>query len=350
MASCNVGGIIPGGREGVKQEAIPHCASLPGQMTIDAVETALTEWLKEEGHTPRSVTSLVGDVSPRRYFRVTLEAGIVAIAAAYPEPLIPACHRFGKTTELLASAAVRTPKILSTDPQGRFMLLEDLGPTTLFDATLSWPERLPYYRDAVEIVGRIQRLPPKRVAELNPALDRALLERELTQTWEVFLLPRALLPDPGLRRQVEALFAGLCRDLGEAPRVPCHRDFMVRNLVPGGDGTVAVLDHQDLRLGPISYDLASLLNDSLFAPEAVEREILEGAGITDPIPYRKAAVQRAFKAVGTFAAFALRGSTRRLPLIPGTLEQGLRQLEQLPEGHDLASPLRQALHTELPDG
>ena len=85
------------------------------------------------------------------------------------------------TTELLTSIAVRTPEILSTDPGGRFMLLEDLGPSTLFDAGFSWPERIPYYLQAAELVQRIQRLPLERVGDLNPDLDRAVLERELEQ-------------------------------------------------------------------------------------------------------------------------------------------------------------------------
>nr|HPK65586.1 phosphotransferase [Thermoanaerobaculia bacterium] len=61
----------------------------------------------------------------------------------------------------------------------------------------------------------------------------------------------------------------------------CHRDYMVRNLLPVGDGEVAavgVIDHQDLRLGPPWYDLASLCNDSLFPPPELVEVWLDDAG------------------------------------------------------------------------
>ena len=60
--------------------------------------------------------------------------------------------------------------------------------------------------------------------------------------------------------------------------MPCHRDFMVRNLMPlRGRRGLVVLDHQDLRLGPPLYDLASLLNDTLFPPPEAEEALLAAA-------------------------------------------------------------------------
>jgi aminoglycoside/choline kinase family phosphotransferase len=108
---------------------------------------------------------------------------------------------------------------------------------------------------------------------------------------------------------------------------------MARNLVPAGAGGVAVLDFQDLRLGPPAYDLASLLNDSFFAPPELERRALAGAagrGV-DALGYRRAVVQRCLKAVGTFVAFAARGKRRHLPLVPPTLERALRAAAGVPE-------------------
>jgi aminoglycoside/choline kinase family phosphotransferase len=321
-------------------------------MATDAnLESSLRAWLETEGFSPRRWTPLPGDVSPRRYFRLLREDGSSAIAAAYPPELAASCRRFVVTGALLTSVSVPVPEILAVEPEGRFMLLEDLGPTTLFERELSWEQRRPFYRQAAVLLERLQGLAPERLQELNPALDRGVLERELEQTWEVFLRPRRLLTDRGLEKALEGFFTHLCKALGEGPQRACHRDFMVRNLVPvetrGQGAGLAVLDHQDLRLGPAHYDLASLLNDSLFPPRKVEEEILEAAGITEPEPYHQAAVQRTFKAVGTFAAFALRGSERRLPLIPPTLRRGLEQMARLSEGRDLSEALRSALDPAL---
>jgi aminoglycoside/choline kinase family phosphotransferase len=321
-------------------------------MDKDPSQDALTGWLKAQGRTVGHLEPLAGDVSPRRYVRLDGIDGSSAIAAVYPPTLRDAYRRFVTADALLRGVAVRTPHILAQDPEGRFMLLEDLGPETLFDLPAAnppedWDALLPHYRRAAAILEGIRGLPVDEVQALNPTLDRDSLERELEQTWEVFLLPRRLLPDRGLRRELEAIFAHVCATLGAEPPVPCHRDFMVRNLVAvEAENDLAVLDHQDLRRGPPLYDLASLLNDSLFPPSELEEEILDQAGASGAaslVSYRRAAVQRTFKAVGTFAAFAARGSDRRLPLIPPTLRRGLEQLERLPEGEEPIGPLRRAL-------
>ena len=51
-------------------------------------------------------------------------------------------------------------------------------------------------------------------------------------------------------------------------RVSTHRDYMPRNLMPVADGP-AVLDFQDMVIGPIAYDPVSLLRDAFLSwPEA----------------------------------------------------------------------------------
>ena len=104
---------------------------------------------------------------------------------------------------------------------------------------------------------------------------------------------------------------------------------MARNLVPLPGQRLGLLDHQDLRLGPPFYDLASLCNDSLFPPTNLTSELLGAAA--DELGYHRAAAQRALKAVGTFATFAERGDPRHLSLIPATLGRALEHLLLVPE-------------------
>ena len=109
---------------------------------------------------------------------------------------------------------------------------------------------------------------------------------------------------------------------------------MARNLVPLPEPPeLAVLDHQDLRMAPPLYDLASLLNDSLYPPADLEGELV--AGVLDSpderLDYHRAAAQRTLKAVGTFLAFARRGDGRHRRLVRPTLERALAHLRQLPE-------------------
>jgi aminoglycoside/choline kinase family phosphotransferase len=236
---------------------------------------------------------------------------------------------------------VRVPSRLADDAAEGFSLLEDLGPRTLYERSeLDWDGRAPFYEDALAAARRIAALPAGSVVALgSPPLDPPLLRREL----EAF--ERLFLDAHGLRSEAFAAALGeLCSRLGDDERLPCHRDLMVRNLMPLPGGRVALLDFQDLRLGPPAYDLASLLNDSWFPPAALERRWVELAlppGVAFA-QYRRAVVQRTLKAIGTFLSFAARGGPRHLPLVAPTLARAIPHLAELPETAASFAPLAPA--------
>src|SRR5579864_3355545 len=237
--------------------------------------TELGEWLAGAGFDLREVHPLAGDVSPRRYERLTAGDGTTAILALYPADHRATCVRFARTTAILAGAGVPVPRVLAADCERGWMLLQDLGEHTLAElGSCPWRELAAYFEQAAALAARIAALPLDVVRDLNPPLDRALMRRELAQTRELFLEPQGLLP-PVERTPLDTALADLCDELAADPPVPCHRDYMARNLVPEGADGVAVLDHQDLRLGPPAYDLASLLNDTLFPPRGLERRLVD---------------------------------------------------------------------------
>jgi aminoglycoside/choline kinase family phosphotransferase len=308
------------------------------------------------GHPVAEVQPLAGDVSPRRYFRVAFSAGGAggtAILATYPAELRETCARFLRTTASLAAAGIRVPRVLGSDCAAGWMLVEDLGPLTLGDwgQGRPWSEIHPFFEHARELAARISRLPADGLAELNPRLGRELLARELAQTWELFLEPQGLVRDAAVASDLRTALDTLCATLGDEPPVPCHRDFMARNLMPLPatsatpdtpvvGGRLAVLDHQDLRLGPPWYDLASLLNDTLFPPPEAEEALLAAAlPVPERVRYHRAAAQRTLKAVGTYAKFARQGANRHLPLIEPTLARFVKHCAMIPEAANLAAHL-----------
>lgn len=304
-------------------------------------------WLEAAGLAPRGIEPLPGDVSPRRYFRATLQDGASAILATYPPEIRGTCPRFLRTTAILEAAGVRVPRVLAHDCEAGWMLVEDLGAQTLGDwgRGRPWSALAAFFEEGLEIAGRIARLPVGGLAELNPVLGRELLAKELRQTWDLFLEPKGLVSDPVLASDLRTALDQLCASLGAETPVPCHRDFMVRNLMPLGEfesaGGLAVLDHQDLRLGPPLYDVASLFNDTLFPPPEAEEALLGACG-ADRVLYHRAAAQRTLKAVGTYASFARRGASRHLPLIPPTLARFVDHFARVPEGETLAARLTAA--------
>lgn len=303
-----------------------------GPAVGETTRRELAAWLDEIGRPARRLTPLAGDVSHRAYLRVEQVRGGTAILAVYPDAMRDVCRRFARTTALLTGAGIRVPRILAGDCARGRVLLEDAGDETLYERYRDDPAAAaPWIERAAAMIDVFQRLPVAQAARLNPPLDGRLLGRELEQTWELLLEPAGLAGRGDRRRRLRAALDEICARLDGAPRVACHRDFMARNLIPAG-GELVVIDHQDLRPGPAAYDLASLLNDSLFAPAGLEDRLvarhLDGAADL----YRRCVVQRALKACGTYAAFARRGSRRHLRLVPATLGRAARQLVRLDEG------------------
>ncbi len=311
--------------------------------------SALDTWLAEQGWEDHDHEALAGDVGHRRY-RVlrhggggTGEGQDVVVLAAYPAALRESCRRFITTTELLAGAGIRVPRILAADCELGAMLVEFLGDETLNEWAegRSWDEIGPRFDAALEVARRIATLDPEAVAGLSPPLDAALLSRELRLTEESFLAPSGLL-EGDLGRRVEATLEALADSIADVPARPCHRDFMVRNLVPWNDSGVAVLDHQDLRLGPPLYDLASLLNDSLFPPPEIETRMVERwcGGADRRLEYHRVAAQRTLKAVGSYAMATAEGKDFHRHRISPTFERSLDHLSRVPEASATAEALR----------
>jgi aminoglycoside/choline kinase family phosphotransferase len=270
----------------------------------------------------------------RSYFRVRAKDGATLLVAHYPAELVPAAERFLAARELLAAAGVAVPRILAASGDRAWMALEDLGERTVYDLARAGEDVGPYVADALRLGGVIAGLDRAAVEALGcPPLDRELLRRELASSLELLLEARGLGALGADAEAFRAALGELCDRLAADPARPCHRDFMVRNLMPVAGGRVAVIDFQDLRLGPPAYDLASLLNDSRFespaeADAAARGHLPEGIRYES---YERAVVQRALKAAGTFARFAAAGNRRHVPLIGATLSRAVPHLERLPE-------------------
>ena len=318
-------------------------------MPSEAGQRGLEDWLATVGFAA-GIEPLPGDVSPRRYARVAGSGGTVtAILATYPPEIRSICPRFLRTTELLQQAGVPVPGVLASSCDEGWMLVEDLGLQTLAEWAQGrpWQEAAPWFERALDLADRISRIPVESLAGLNPALGRELLRKELDQAWDLFLEPKGLTGDPARARALREVLDAICANLGAETPVACHRDFMVRNLMPAPDRRLVVLDHQDLRLGPPLYDLASLLNDTIFPSPEAEEALLAAAGLAaqeDRVRYHRAAAQRTLKAVGTYTSFARRGADRHLPLVAPTLRRCLDHLARVPESAGIAGDLLDWTH------
>ncbi len=295
----------------------------------------LSRWVEE--HTPEAVTGITAaseDASFRRYFRVRHRTGTLIAMDAPPEreAMAPWLDVAGR----LADAGVRAPRIVAADERLGLALISDLGSETYLQALDAGADADRLYGDAIHTLVRIQ---GALVCDGLPAYDEALLRREVA-LFHDWLLERHL----GIR--LAGADASAWREtvdfvVESALAQPCvfvHRDYHSRNLMIGPPGAPGVIDFQDACVGPITYDLVSLLKDCYVSwprerTDAWLRMYLDLArqtalgsilGDRDDGAWRRAfdvmGVQRHLKASGIFARLWHRdGKAGYLGDVPRTL-------------------------------
>jgi aminoglycoside/choline kinase family phosphotransferase len=225
---------------------------------VDARLDALERWLSSRlGAVEFSLAPASEDASFRRYFRATLADGSTYIAMDAP-PDKEDCRPFVHVAGLLRDAGVNAPQVHAEDfPQG-FLLLSDLGTTTYLSA-LDERNAPALFGDAIAALVRWQLA--TRAGELPP-YDEALLRREMALFPEWYVARHlGITLSMEQRSTLEPVFASLAQSALAQPAVYVHRDFMPRNLMLS-EPNPGVLDFQDAVLGPITYDIMSLLRDA----------------------------------------------------------------------------------------
>jgi aminoglycoside/choline kinase family phosphotransferase len=234
-----------------------------------ARETAFWQWFQPlaglHGLQPATLAPASADASFRRYFRVMGDDGSSRIVMDAPPPQEDV-RPFVDVARRIHAAGLHAPAVLAADPAQGFVLLADLGDRlylhALQQAEPVAADRL--MRDAVTALVHWQRQVDG--GDL-PAYDDALLRREL-----------ALFPEWCVAReygitwtaQQHATWDKLCNTLVASalaqPQVVVHRDWMPRNLMVATPNP-GILDFQDAVLGPVTYDIASLLRDAFLSWE-----------------------------------------------------------------------------------
>ena len=234
---------------------------------------------------------------------------------------------------------MRLPRLVADDEAGH-QLVEDLGEGDLAARIAqSPPESGAWLARAAETAAAIAATPDPR---LNPPFDATLFRRELDlarqAVFELFL-ERPL--SPAERAAHDAWADGLVHEILEHPSALCHRDYHSNNLFPAGE-EVAVIDFQDLRLGPDAYDLASLLWERTtlaWMTEETARATVERFAACRGVPAGPIAerlprvlLQRAWKVCGTFArAIVERRADLYRRYLPAQLQLVRRLLTQTSE-------------------
>ena len=321
-------------------------------------------FLSQAGLADAGLQPLCPDASFRRYFRLTPSGGQWLLMDAPPD-----CENvdaFVHIAKHLATLGLRSPQIGKVDSVNGFALIEDFGNDT-FTALLNAGEDEPtLYCYAIDVLTMLHQQP--RAADLTlPAydLDAFLDEALLMVDWYVPLVISTRLPQTN-RQRYQQIWNAIFEALPPPTTTLVLRDFHVDNLmrVPGEspEGQIGLLDFQDARIGPIAYDVVSLLEDARrdLNPELVNtmrRRYLKVMSLEDTENfnawYRVLGAQRHCKVAGIFSRLALRDDKseylRHLPRVINLLQQHLSDplLTPLTQWLDEIIPQR---HTHEPIG
>jgi N-acetylmuramate 1-kinase len=311
------------------------------------MEPRLEQYLSEKNIDAQSVVPLTGDASDRRYFRVLVKDAPPIVLAMHAGAIDFASMPFVSIARLLAAVPLPVPGILHHSNALGVLGLEDLGDVTLQAhlGAASPAEHAALYRQAVTLIVRMQQRAEDLRSDDYPPYRIAFDVEKLT--WELeFFVKHYVLAYKGAavsdaeRDELRREWSGIVEELAGEPRVLCHRDYHSRNLMLHG-GQLYMIDFQDARMGPDTYDLASLLRDSYvdLTPQQVDELIaffLALKGVTTRHEeFRRRfdlmALQRNLKALGTFGYMTTsRNNTVYIQYIPRTLAYVKANLAKYP--------------------
>lgn len=319
---------------------------------------SLQNWARGQLGWPHAeLTPASTDASFRRYFRISNAGESYILMDAPPER--EDCGPFVHVTGLLLELGLHVPEILARDAGRGFLLLSDLGDRQYLDELDEHTvDRL--YGDALGALAALQRCVSERSG--LPPYDRRLLMFEMSLFTDWLLGTHlGMAPEAADAQGLARIFELLADNALQQPAVCVHRDFHSRNLMISASRNPGVLDYQDAVIGPVTYDLVSLLRDcyiswprqrvehwALGYFELAQRTGILRAGEVDERQFLRwfdlMGVQRHLKAAGIFARLNHRdGKSGYLGDIPRTLGYVREVCSRYPELDVLGRVTEQAL-------
>ncbi len=300
---------------------------------------------------------LSGDASFRRYERL--------VGGPHPAMLMDApppqedVRPYLTVARHLTALGFSAPRIHVADAENGFLIIEDLGDATYTREIAGGAEETPLYELAIDTLVALHRHDGATAAEVPPYDAKTYLrEARLLTDW---YLPAVRGRDTSEAEiaSYEAVWRALLPLVEAVPKSLVLRDYHVDNLMvlDGREGIArcGLLDFQDALIGPVAYDLVSLLEDARrdVAPDlraALWHRYLDAFPDLDPDALTAAgavlAAQRNCKIIGIFTRLLVRdGKPVYLQHIP--------RVWRLLEGdmaHPALAPLRDWLDRAIPPG
>ncbi len=312
----------------------------------------LQSWLRNDlGIAFDTIAPASGDASFRRYFRIQHAGESLVVMDAPPDK--EDCEPFINIASAMGKLGLNVPRIIEQNLEQGYLLLSDLGNTQYLDRlTVDSVERL--YGDAFDALLLLHAA-GEHPAQLPP-YDHSLLMREMELMREWYIEKHLGITLSNIQHNVlDETFERLAQSALAQPQVWVHRDYHSRNLMVLEHNNPGVLDFQDAVIGPITYDLVSLLKDCYitwpreqvlawvrgYYQRLLENGLIDETGETQFIKWFDfMGAQRHLKVVGIFSRLDIRDDK------PGYLKDIPRTLAyilEVCELYDELEPLNKLL-------
>ena len=280
-----------------------------------ADQKEITNWLsKTIGNNSFNIEELRQEASDRKYYRIKADNVSYVLADNFDKTDQSA--NFLYASKILKNSSVNVPEVLAFSEDLRFLLLQDLG-----DKSLDTDKE---FKDEKILEMALEQLSKIYFSDqdvLRSATKESLLIQ--TDSFIDFCKENKLSNDE--LKALENLRNNLVQNLLNQQFIPTHNDFERRNLMMFEEN-LFVIDFQDLNMGPIGIDLASIMYEHSYEyPKALIDNLLEkhlkdnglnasSAELKDMIMH--ALAHRSMRVVGTFNKYFKEGKllNRKLDL------------------------------------
>ncbi len=299
----------------------------------------LVSWLDENKFDNTSLAALSEDASFRQYFRVTKNNKSYAVMDCPPEK--ENLVSFLSITKKLKKAKLNVPEIFESDENNGFLVMTDLG-DDLYSKKLNDETVYCLYTDALEAIVKMQ----TRVDCSNLNEFDSIFQEENNLFIEWFLKKHLNIKlDENSEKEIIIEFNKINSVLQSIPKTFVHRDYHSRNLLVTDIDNPGIIDYQDAVVGPVTYDLVSLLKDCYVTwNDGLIEDMMESfftrmksSNMNNISDFRYwfeiTGLQRHIKAIGIFSRLNYRdGKNNYLNDIPRTykyLEKVLNKYDEL---------------------
>ena len=230
-----------------------------------ADQKEITNWLsKTIGNNSFNIEELRQEASDRKYYRIKADNVSYVLADNFDKTDQSA--NFLYASKILKNSSVNVPEVLAFSEDLRFLLLQDLGDKSLDTDNEFKDEKI--LEMALEQLSKIY-FSDQDV--LRSATKESLLIQ--TNSFIDFCKQNKLSNDE--LKALENLRNNLVQNLLNQQFIPTHNDFERRNLMMFEEN-LFVIDFQDLNMGPIGIDLASIMYEHSYEyPKVLIDDLLE---------------------------------------------------------------------------